>query len=95
MLVKILQILASKERSLTFAQLAEKVGQSERELIGIFKQLEHMGYIKHDELGQICSSGCNEHREAKHCQGCSFAETEQHAFSWDLTPKGEKLIHNS
>ena len=88
MLSKILEVLASND-SLTFAQLAKKVGQTEQELISIFEQLERMGYIRHKELCQTCSSSCDTHSESNHCQACSFAKTERHVFTWALTPKGE------
>jgi len=87
MLTSIMKILARKE-SLSMAQLAQEVGCTIREIESALEQMEHMGYIQRELLGQSCSSSsCG----GDHCEGCGFASSE--AFTvWELTERGQTIV---
>lgn len=90
MLTTILEILANKE-SLSLVQLAEKAGYTVREVEGFLDQLEHMGYIRRDQLGQACGISCDTDRCSSGCEGCGFRSMETFSF-WVLTERGEHLV---
>ncbi|MDR3540093.1 MAG: FeoC-like transcriptional regulator [Desulfosporosinus sp.] len=90
MLTSIMTILARKE-SLSMAQLAHEVGCSVRELESALEQMEHMGYIRNEQLGQSCSSSCGVDRGGSQCEGCGFASSETYTF-WVLTERGQAIV---
>lgn len=70
------------------AQLALEVGCTIREIESALEQLEHMGYIHRQHLGQTCSnSSCS----TDHCIGCGFASSESFTF-WVLTERGQTIV---
>ena len=90
MLTSILEILARKE-SLSLAQLATEVGCSIRDVEGFLNQLEHMGYIQRELLGQTCSLSCDLDKGCNHCEGCGFKPMDTFTF-WVLTKRGEQVV---
>ena len=87
MLTRIMNILARKE-SLSMAQLAHEVGCTIREVESALEQMEHMGYIQRELIGQSCSSSsCG----TDHCEGCGFASSESFAV-WELTERGQTIV---
>jgi DNA-binding transcriptional MocR family regulator len=87
MLTSIMKILARKE-SLSMTQLAHEVGCTIREIESALEQMEHMGYIHRQQLGQTCSgSSCGTDR----CEGCGFASSESYTF-WVLTERGQTIV---
>ncbi len=69
-------------------QLAYVVGCTIRELENAMEQLEHMGYIHRELIGQSCSnSSCGTDR----CEGCGFASSESFAV-WVLTERGQTIV---
>jgi len=89
MLTSIMKILARKE-SLSMTQLAQEVGCSVRELESALEQMEHMGYIRNERLGQSCSPSCD-NQGSSHCEGCGFASSETFTF-WVLTERGQTFV---
>lgn len=73
-------------------QLASEVGYSIRELESALEQMERMGYVRHEILGQTCSPGCGIDRCSGHCEGCGFLTPEAYIF-WIITEKGQILLH--
>ena len=90
MLTSIMEILARKE-SLSLAQLAGEVGYSVREVEGFLNQLEHMGYIRRELLGQACGLSCDSDQASDRCEGCGFKPSKTFTF-WVLTERGEQLV---
>jgi len=89
MLTSIMKILARKE-SLSIAQLADEVGCTTKEIESAFEQMEHMGYIHRELLGQSCSnSSCGTDR----CEGCGFASSKSFAV-WALTERGQTIVRS-
>ena len=87
MLTSIMSVLARKE-SLSLTQLAHEVGYTTREVESALEQMEHMGYIHRQKLGQSCSkSSCGN----DHCEGCGFASSESFTF-WVLTDRGQTFV---
>ena len=87
MLTSIMTILARKE-SLSLTQLAHEVGGTTREVESALEQMEHMGYIHSQKIGQTCSnSSCGTDR----CEGCGFASSESFTF-WVLTERGQIIV---
>jgi len=89
-LTRIMEVLSRKE-SLSMTQLADEVGYSVKELESALEQMEHMGYIRREFLGQACSSGCETNRCTGHCEGCGFLSSEVFTF-WILTERGQTLL---
>lgn len=90
MLTRILKVLARKE-SLSITQLAHEVSCSVKELESALEQMEHMGYIRREQLGQACSPSCGNERDSCQCEGCGFASTESYT-AWVLTERGQTFI---
>ena len=87
MLTRIMTVLARKE-SLSMTQLAHEVGCTTKELESALEQMEHMGYIQRELIGQACSnSACG----TNHCEGCGFASSESFAV-WALTERGQTIV---
>lgn len=89
MLTSILKLLVRKE-SLSKTQLANEVGCSLKEIESALIQMEHMGYIRSEQLGQACSLSCGNDR----CEGCAFVPSETFTF-WVLTERGQSLMSSS
>lgn len=89
MLRGILEVL-SRQESLSMSQLAAEVGYSPRELASALEQMEHMGYVRREILGPVCSSACGK-GQGSHCEGCGFLSPET-LTCWLLTEKGQILI---
>ena len=71
-------------------QLAHEVGCSIGELESALEQMEHMGYIRRQQLGQACSSSsCG----SDHCEGCGFASSELFTV-WELTERGQTIVNS-
>jgi len=87
MLTTIMEILARKE-SLSMTQLAHEVGCTSREIESALEQMEHMGYIHRELVGQSCSSSSC---ATNHCEGCGFASSKSFAV-WELTERGQTII---
>ena len=87
MLTTIMKILARKE-SVSMTQLAYEVGCTIREIESALEQMEHMGYIHRELVGQSCSSSSC---ETNHCEGCGFASTESFSV-WELTERGKTIV---
>lgn len=90
MLTSIMEVLSRKE-SLSMAQLAREVGYSVKELESALEQIEHMGYVRRELLGQACSASCGIDRCSGHCEGCGFLTPETYTF-WVLTEKGQIFL---
>ncbi|MCO1600458.1 winged helix-turn-helix domain-containing protein [Desulfosporosinus nitroreducens] len=90
MLTGIMEVLSRKE-SLSMTQLATEVGYSVRELESALEQMEHMGYVRREILGQACSPGCGIDQCSGHCEGCGFLSTQAFTF-WVLTEKGQIIL---
>lgn len=90
MLTGIMEALSRKE-SLSMTQLAAEVGSSLRELQSALEQMEHMGYVRRQVLGQACSPTCGIDRCSGHCEDCGFLSPEAFTF-WVLTEKGQILL---
>lgn len=90
MLTRILKVLARKE-SLSITQLAHEVGCSVKELESALEQMEHMGYIRSEQLGSSCSATCGIERDSCQCEGCGFASTKSYT-AWVLTERGQSFI---
>ena len=89
MLTSILKILARKE-ALSMTQLAQEVGCTIKEIESALEQMEHMGYIHRERLGQSCSSSnCGSDR----CEGCGFASSELFTV-WELTDRGQAMVRS-
>ena len=88
MLTSIMKIIARKE-SLSMTQLAHEIGCTIREIESALEQMEHMGYIHRELLGQTCSStsSCSTDR----CEGCGFASSESFK-AWVLTERGQTIV---
>ena len=87
MLTTIMKILARKE-SLSMTQLAHEIGSSIKEIESALEQMEHMGYIRRELIGQSCSnSSCG----TDHCKGCGFASSESFTV-WALTERGQTIV---
>lgn len=87
MLTSIMKILARKE-SLSMTQLAQEIGCTIKEIESALDQMEHMGYIHRELLGQSCSSSsCGN----EHCEGCGFASSESFTV-WELTERGRAIV---
>jgi len=92
LLTSIMEVLSCK--SLSMAQLAEELGYSVRELESALEQMEHMGYVRREVLGQACSPSCGKDPSSGECEGCSFLSPEGFAF-WVLTERGQILSGQS
>ncbi len=86
MLSEILTLL-SKEQSLTLAHLAEVVGYPVPQVEGGLLQLQLMGYIHREELGQSCSTGSSSSCSSG-CSACSLGPSSA-MTAWSLTDKGK------
>lgn len=73
------------------AQLAGEVGYSAREVEGALGQMEHMGYVRRELLGQACSPNCGIDHCSGHCEGCGFLSSEGFTF-WVLTERGQLML---
>ena len=85
-----MEILARREL-LSMSQLAHEIGRSVKELESALEQMEHMGYIRNEQLGQSCSSSCGIDRGRSQCEGCGFASSETYTF-WVLTERGQTFV---
>lgn len=86
MLTNVMEVLSRRE-SLSLTQLADVVGYSTKELEGALAQLEHMGYIHREALGEICNTSyCS-----GNCEGCGFLPSKKISY-WILTERGKAFL---